>query len=125
MEVICQAQFDGYDEADAGISAYITNLQESDGRIVTVRVGDDIKIANALLQDTSVTEKLTFHGLRNGEPYTVKCDIYSEGRVKSVCTVMYAGNASHIVCLTGRPKGGMKKSTGRTGRCVMNGISDV
>lgn len=125
MEVICQAQFDGYDEADVGISVYITNLQESDGRIVTVRVGDDIKIANALLQDTSATEKLTFHGLKNGELYTVECSIYSEGKVKSVCTVMYAGKASHICCLAGRPEGGMKKSAGRAGRCVMNGINNL
>ena len=90
-EVICQTRFESPFEArDSGISVYIANLNPESEYTISVRIDDVVKMATVSESDKTVTDKVSFYGLRMGEAYDVECDICCREEIKTFHTVMYA-----------------------------------
>lgn len=106
-EVICQTKFDTpFGEEDAGISVYIANLNPEAEYTISVRIGDTVKIVTASEDDKTVTDRVSFYGLRKGEAYKVECGVYSKNEINTFCATMYAQYSPDPLSFHGKPGGG-------------------
>lgn len=106
-EVICQTKFETpFGADDAGISVYIANLNPESEYAIFVRIGDTVKIATVSEDDKTVTDKVSFYGLRKGEVYKVECSICAGKEITTLCATMYAQYSPGPLSFHGKPGGG-------------------
>lgn len=106
-EVICQTKFESpFGADDAGISVYIANLNAETEYTISIRIDDTVKLATISESDKTITDKVSFYGLRNCMAYNVDCIICSEEGITSLYTTMYARSRPVPFSFQGRPGGG-------------------
>ena len=106
-EVICQTKFETpFGADDAGLSVYISNLNPEAEYTISVRIGDTVKIATVSESDKTVTDKVSFYGLKKGEVYRVECGVCSKNDITTLYTTMYAQYSPDPLSFHGKPGGG-------------------